>query len=64
LTNLVLVEELGIRPGAYGVIDAAEAVEKNHDVPLRIDYAQENSIAFEEVGIPNGQGEERNTQVK
>ena len=28
-----------------------EAVEKNHDVSLRIDEAQENSIPFEEMGV-------------
>ena len=51
LTDFVLMEELGIRPGLYGDIDATEAVEKNHDVSLRIDEAQENSIAFEEMGV-------------
>ena len=51
MTNLVLMEELGIRPGLYSDIDATEAVEKNHDVSLRIDEAQENSIAFEKMGV-------------
>ena len=51
MTNFVLVEELGIRPGLDGDIDAIEAVENNHDVSLRIDEAQKNSISFEEMGI-------------
>ena len=51
VTNFVLVEELSIRPGLYSAVDATEAVEKNHDVPLGIDEAQENPIAFEEMGI-------------
>ena len=36
----------------------AEGVEKNHDFPLRIDEAQENSIAFEEVSVSSDQGKE------
>jgi hypothetical protein len=45
------VEKLGIRPGLYGDIDAIETVEKNHDVSLRIGEAQENSVAFEKMGV-------------
>ena len=48
------MKELGIRPGLYGDIDATEAVEKDPDVSLRIDEAQENSITFEEVGVSSG----------
>ena len=51
MTNFVLMEELGIRPGLNGDVDASEAVEKNHDVSLRIDEAQEDSISFEEMGV-------------
>jgi len=45
------MEELGIRPGMYGGINVTETVEENHDVSLSIDEAQENSTAFEEMGI-------------
>ncbi len=51
LSNFVLMEELGIRPGMYGGINVTETVEENHDVSLSIDEAQENSTAFEEMGI-------------
>jgi hypothetical protein len=43
--------KIGIRPRLYSDIDATEAVEKNHDVSLRVDEAQENSITFEEMGV-------------
>jgi hypothetical protein len=49
--NFVLVEEFGIRPGLYGTIDVTEAIKDNHDLSLRIDEAQENSIAFEEMRV-------------
>jgi hypothetical protein len=51
------MDELGIRPTLYSAIDVTEEIEKNHDVFLRIDEAQENSIAFEEVGVSNDQGQ-------
>ena len=63
MADFVPMEELGIRLGLYGDIDAAEAVEKNHDISLRIDKAQENSITFEEVGVSSGQGKECYTQI-
>ncbi len=51
VTDFVLMEELSMRPGLYGGINATETVEENHDVSLSIDEAQENSIAFEEMGV-------------
>jgi hypothetical protein len=45
------MEELGIRPGLDGAIDVTEAVKENHDLFLRIDEAQENPIAFEEMRV-------------
>jgi hypothetical protein len=56
LAKFVLVEELSIRPGLYGDIDAAEAVKNNDDVSLRIDQAQENPITFEKMSVSVGQG--------
>jgi hypothetical protein len=57
------MDELGIRLALYGSIYVTEEVEKNHDVFLRIDEAQENSIAFEEVGVSDDQGQKCNTPV-
>ena len=51
LTDFVLMQELSMRPGLYGSIDATETVEQNHDVSLSIDKAQENSIPFKEMGV-------------
>jgi hypothetical protein len=51
LTDFVLMEELGIRLGLYRNIDTTEAIEKNHDVSLRIYEAQENPIAFEKMCV-------------
>ena len=51
LTDFVLMEELGIRLGLYGDIDAIETIEKNHDVSLRINETQENTIAFEKMCV-------------
>ena len=47
------MEELGIRPGMYGIVHVTEAVEENHDFPLRVrtDETQENSTAFEEMRV-------------
>jgi hypothetical protein len=45
------MEELGIRLGLYRNIDTTEAIEKNHDVSLRIYEAQENPIAFEKMCV-------------
>ena len=45
------MEELGIRPGLDDGINATEAVKKNHDVSLRIDEAQKDSITLEEMGV-------------
>ena len=49
------MEELGIRPGLYGIVHITEAVMENHDFPLRIriDETQENSTAFEEMRVSN-----------
>jgi hypothetical protein len=63
LANFVLVEELSIRPGLYGDIDAAEALKKNYDVSLRIDEAQKNPIAFEKMGVSGGQGKKHYTRI-
>ena len=56
MTNFVLVEELSIRPGLYGDIDAVEAVKKNDDISLRVDQAQENPITFEKMSVSDVQG--------
>ena len=45
------MEELGIRSGLDGRINATEAIEMNHDISLSIYEAQENSIALEEMSI-------------
>ena len=52
-TNFVFMETPGIRLGQYGTIHVAEAVKKNHDLPIRvrIDETQENSTAFEEMRV-------------
>ena len=55
-TDFVLMEDLRIRSGAYSVIDVTEAVKKYHDVSLRINEGQENSIVFEEMRVSNGKG--------
>ena len=51
MTDLVLVDELGIRLGLYGDIDATEIVEKNHDISFRICKAQENPVSFEKMSV-------------
>jgi hypothetical protein len=51
LTSFVLTDEFGVRPGLNGGINTSEAVEENHDVPLRVDEDQQNSISFEEMGV-------------
>ena len=51
MTDFVLMQELSMRPGLYGRINATEAVEQNHNVSLSIDEAQENSIPFKEMGV-------------
>ena len=51
MTDLVLVDKLGIRLGLYGGIDAAETVNEDQDVSLRIDEAQDNSVIFENMGV-------------
>ena len=51
LTDFVLMQELSMRPGLYGSIDATEAVEQNYNVSLSIDETQENSIPFKEMGV-------------
>ena len=56
--SFLLTEQLRIRLGLYGVFYVTEVVKKNHDVSLRIDEAQENSIAFKEVGVSSNQGKE------
>ena len=50
------MEDLRIRSGLYNAIDVTEAVEKNHDVSLRVNEGQENSIAFEEMRVSVGEG--------
>ena len=51
MTDFVLMQELSMRPGLYGSIDATEAVEQNYNVSLSIDETQENSIPFKEMGV-------------
>jgi hypothetical protein len=51
MSDFVPMEELGIRPGLDDSINATEAVKKNHDVSLRIDEAQKDSITLEEMGV-------------
>ena len=45
--------ELGIRRGIYGIVHVTEAVEENHDFPLRVrtDETQANSTVFEEMRV-------------
>jgi hypothetical protein len=45
------VENLGICPILDGTIYTAEAFEEDHDIPLRVDKAQQNSVPFEKMGI-------------
>jgi hypothetical protein len=46
-----MIDEFGVRPGLDGGINASKAVEENHNVSLRADEDQQNSIAFEEMSI-------------
>jgi len=51
LADFVLMEKLCRQFTLDGSIYAAELIEKDHDVPLRIDKAQKNSISFQKMGI-------------
>ena len=46
----VLMVELGIRRGMYGIVLITEAVKKNHDFPLRV-RIDETSTAVEEIRV-------------
>jgi hypothetical protein len=46
-------------------INASERVEKNHDISLRADKDQQNSISFEEMGdIQTSEGEQHCKQYE
>jgi len=51
LADFVLVEKLCMRFTLDGSIYAVQLIEKDHNVPLRIDKAQKNSISFQEMGV-------------
>jgi hypothetical protein len=40
-----------MRPIPDGTIYATEAFEKDHDIPLRVDKAQQNSVPFQKMGV-------------
>jgi len=51
LANFVLVEQLCVRFTFDDTIYTAQLIQKDHDVPLRIDKAHKNSIFFQKVGV-------------
>ena len=51
MADFILVEKLGMRFTLDGRIYAVQFIEKDHDVPLRINKAQKNSISLQKMGI-------------